>query len=207
MKKQPDLWFEPNRLKAARPSNKTMKTRIISTIAAFSLTMTLGASAADGPMNAGLVQSVSKEKGTLTIRTEKSGGGPIVYQGMNKAEILTVGGKPATLADITEGQRVTVFYGKQGDHWVVSRVLIPEPGTATATTAAGTSSTTATPSASTDTSAAARDGDRTTNPSNNQAAATDGDRTTRPSTNENAARDGDRTTQPGDKSNGGLRRR
>ena len=183
-----------------------MKTQIISTIAALSLALTFGAKGEEGPMNAGLVQSVSKEKGTLTIRTEQSGGGPIVYYGMNKAEILTVGGKPATLADITQGQRVTVFYGKQGDHWVVSRVLLPEPGAATATTAAS-ASTGVTPAASTNASAAATDGDRTTKPSNNQAAATDGDRTTKPSNNQAAATDGDRTTVPGDKSQGGLHRR
>jgi uncharacterized Zn-binding protein involved in type VI secretion len=204
--KQPNQRLAPNRLErdGRAPSHKTMKTRTISMIAALSLGITVGASGQEGPMNAGLVQSVSKEKGTLTIRTEQSGGGPIMYYGMNKAEILTVGGKPATLADIVQGQRVTVFYGKQGDHWVVSRVLIPEPA---ATTATAPAATTTTPSASTNAPAAARDGDRTTKPSNNQAAATDGDRTTRPSSNENAARDGDRTTVPGDTSRAGLHRR
>jgi hypothetical protein len=190
------------------PCNPPMKTNIFSMMTALSIMTAASATAQEGPMNAGLVQSLSKEQGTLTIRTEQSGGGPIVYHGMNRAEILTVGGKPATLADIAQGQRVTVFYAKQGDRWVVSRVVIPEPGS-TAAAAATTTTTTTTPAtvvtpggATTDTSKAATDGDRTTRPGNS--AATDGDRTTRPPNS--AATDGDRTTVPADGPRRGLRR-
>ena len=139
------------------------------------------------------------------MRTEKSGGGPITYHGMGKAEVLTVGGKTATLADLAVGQRVSVFYGKQGEKWMVSRVLIAEPGTAIApaatgvtsgTTGATTSGTAIVPGTTTpvipQTGDAATDGDRTTRPGQGAS----GDRTTRPPNS--AATDGDRTTVPAD---------
>jgi hypothetical protein len=191
-----------------------MKTRILPILAAALIAAT-NSLVAQGPVNTGLVQKLSKEQGTLTLRTEQSGGGSIVYHGMDKAEILTVGGKPAGLADISLGQRVSVFYKKSGDQWLVSRVLIPEPAPATATATATTApaATTVAPAA---TSRAATDGDITTQPAKNAAtdgdrttrapntAATDGDRTTRPPNS--AATDGDRTTVPADGPRSGLRR-
>jgi hypothetical protein len=191
-----------------------MKTRILPILAAALIAAT-NSLVAQGPVNTGLVQKLSKEQGTLTLRTEQSGGGSIVYHGMDKAEILTVGGKPASLADISLGQRVSVFYKKSGDQWLVSRLLIPEPAPATATATATTAppATTVAPAA---TSRAATDGDITTQPVKNAAtdgdrttrapntAATDGDRTTRPPNS--AATDGDRTTVPADGPRSGLRR-
>jgi len=200
-----------------------MKNSILPILTAAWIVAASNSLLAQGPVNTGLVQSLSKEQGTLTLRTEQSVGGSIVYHGMNKAEILTVGGKPASLADLSPGQRVSVFYKKNGDQWLVSRVLIPEPGTPspTATATAGsapapTGTAAATTLAPASTSRAATDGDITTQPARNAAtdgdrttrapntAATDGDRTTRPPNS--AATDGDRTTVPADGARSGLRR-
>ena len=184
-----------------------MKNLIVSLVAVLQ-TAFLSTLMAQGPMHSGIIQSLSKEQGTLTLRTEKSGGGPITYYGMGKAEVLTVGGKPGTIADLAVGQRVSVFYGKQGEKWMVSRVLIAEPGTATAPAAAGaatstTSGTAVVPGTTTpvipQTGDAATDGDRTTRPGQGAS----GDRTTRPPNS--AATDGDRTTVPADGKRGGTR--
>lgn len=190
-----------------------MKTRILPIVAA-ALIAAGNSLVAQGPVNTGLVQNLSKEQGTLTLRTEQSGGGSIVYHGMGKAEILTAGGKPASLSDVSVGQRVSVFYKKSGDQWLISRVLIPEPAPATATTATAAPATTAVAPAATSRAAtdgdittqpakkAATDGDRTTRAPNT--AGTDGDRTTRPPNS--AATDGDRTTVPADGPRSGLHR-
>ena len=180
-----------------------MKTLISTIVAALQMAL-LGTLLAQGPLNTGIIQTLSKEQGTLTLRTEQSAGGPITYYGMGKAEVLTVGGKLGTIADLSVGQRVTVFYGKQGDKWVVSRVLVAEPGTATGpatgTAASGTSVPSATaPAVAPETGNAAADGDRTTRPGQGAS----GDRTTRPPNS--AATDGDRTTVPADGKRGGTR--
>jgi hypothetical protein len=157
-----------------------MKTQLFSLAAAAQLL--LGQIApAQGPISTGIVQGLSQKDGTLTIRTEQSGAGTMVYHGMDKADILTANGKPAVLADIAPGQQVTVFYAKQGDQWMVSRVLLPDPKTTIAPVA--TIPPRVTPSDV--------DGDRTTR--GPESAAFDGDRTTVPA-DRNANRDGDRTT-------------
>ena len=164
-----------------------------------------------GPVSTGLIQDISREDGILRLRPEQSGSGPIIYYGMDKADILTVGGKAAKLADITPGMQVSVFYKKQNDRWVVSKVLIPDATTTPAVTAAPA------PAPVPQTGNANRDGDRTTRGPNR--AAVDGDRTTVPAERDvnrdgdrttkgpnRAAVDGDRTTVPGE-GGGAVRRR
>ena len=176
-----------------------MKTPLLSIFATLQI-LASTAICADGPMNSGLVQSLSKEHGTLTLRTEAGTTGSIVYYGMDKADILTASGKPAKIADISPGQRVSVFYGKRGDQWFVSRVLIPDPTPAPAVLPLPATIPGPVPAI---TSRAATDGDITTKPANS--AAIDGDRTTRAPNS--AATDGDRTTVPAEGSRGGLHRK
>ena len=162
-----------------------MKTPLLSVFTAIAVQF-LGSSiqllAQDGPVTTGIIQEFSKENGTLTLRSEQSGVGTVTYHGMDKANVMTVAGKLGTAKDLASGMRVSVFYAKQGDRVVVSKVLIPDP--------APVSLNPATPPV---VSRAAVDGDRTTQPGKNENK-TDIDRTKRPENN--AAVDGDRTTVP-----------
>jgi hypothetical protein len=185
-----------------RQTTNPMKTPILSIFATIQI-LACTAICADGPMNSGLVQSLSKEHGTLTLRTEQGTAGSIVYHGMDKADILTASGKLAKMADISPGQRVSVFYGKRGGQWVVSRVLIADPTPAPAVPAAPAATATLPAPVPAVTSRAATDGDITTKPANS--AAIDGDRTTRAPNS--AATDGDRTTVPAEGSRGALHRK
>jgi hypothetical protein len=179
-----------------------MKTRLISMLCGTALHLS-GAVAllyAQGPVSTGTIQDVSRDEGILRLRPTQSGAGPISYYGMDKADILTVGGKPAKLADLTPGMQVSVFYAKQGDRWIVSKVLIPEPTPPQTTTTTATTAAPVVPQTK-----AATDGDRTTVPARRDANR-DGDPTTKGQGS--AAIDGDRTTVPADNAKGGgLRRR
>jgi len=166
-----------------------MKSRVFSLLfgTVFHLAGGLALLHGQGPVSTGLIQDISREDGILRLRPEQSGSGPIIYYGMDKADILTVGGKAAKLADITPGMQVSVFYTQQNDRWVVSKVLIPDAPATPAVTGA-----TVTPVAPVRQTNADVDGDRTTR--GPKSAATDADRTTVPA-ERNANRDGDRTTR------------
>jgi len=140
---------------------------------------------AQGPLSTGVIDNVSKENGTLVLRGDANQPAQIVYHGMDRAQIVTATGKAATLADLKPGLQATVFYAKQGDRWVVSRVLIPDEAPLPPITEAAPAIL----------PRAAVDGDRTTQPGSR--ATIDDDRTTQPG--QKAAVDGDRTTQPGSK--------
>ncbi len=129
------------------------------------------------------------------------------YQFSTAVVVVDGAGKTIKADMIRPGRAATVYYTKQGNVWVVSKVVMSEPG--------------AIPKIPTDASRepvragssvvdASNDGDRTTKATGNAAVATDmdrttrpdgisavdGDRTTRPAGNAAAATDGDRTTKP-----------
>ncbi len=105
-----------------------MKIRVVSLLVGtvFHLSFAVTFLHAQGPVSTGTIQDVSREDGILRLRPEQSGSKPIIYYGMDKADIQTVAGKAAKLADIAPGMLVSVFYAKQNDRWVVSKVLIPD---------------------------------------------------------------------------------
>ena len=189
-----------------------MKSRIFTLLlgTVFNLIAGLALLHGQGPVSTGRIQDISREDGILRLRPEQSGSGPITYYGMDKADIVTVGGKAVKLADLTPGMQVSVFYKKQDERWVVSKILIPD---ASATPSAPTGLTVV-PTRQTNADA---DGDRTTR--GPKSSVTDADRTTVPAERDanrdadrttrapnSAAVDGDRTTVPAD-GGGALRRR
>lgn len=90
---------------------------------------------AQEPVTTGVLDAVSQEAGTLRLRADQTAQKPILFYGMNAANITTVSGKLATLADLRPGTQLTIFYVQRGDRWFISRVLIPdaEPTTGPAT--------------------------------------------------------------------------
>ena len=125
-------------------------------------------------ISTGAVTAVVKETGTLTILSEQTQR-PISYTGMDKAVVIFGSGKPATLADVTVGQIVTVEYAMQDKKPVVARLLLPDPKPAA--TAPNNALLTPAERRGLD-STAAKDGDPTTQPGSK--AKTDNDITTKP---------------------------
>ncbi len=79
-------------------------------------------------MSTGVLDFVSLESGTLRIRSDQRGGRPLLFYGMNAANIMTEGGTLLTLADLEPGMPVSIFYINQGRRgWAVFKVVIHEP--------------------------------------------------------------------------------
>jgi len=78
------------------------------------------------PVTTGSVVALAPDKRTMTIRATPSAE-PITFYGMDRANVMTGSGRQATLANVQIGLPVTVFYTPQEKHWVVSKIVIPEP--------------------------------------------------------------------------------
>ncbi|HEV7868529.1 MAG TPA: hypothetical protein VGO90_12665 [Chthoniobacteraceae bacterium] len=94
------------------------------------------------PVSTGPIVSVGPDPGTITLRSQQSSA-PVTYHGMDKANIMTASGRIATVAEVKPGMPATVYYSKEGNRWIVSKLLIPDiapaaPGTPGAAPAAGT---------------------------------------------------------------------
>ncbi len=80
------------------------------------------------PMTSGTLDFVSPESGTLRIRSDQRGGRPVLFYGMNSANIMTEGGTLLTLADLEPGMPVSIFFVNQGRRgWAVLKVVTHEP--------------------------------------------------------------------------------
>lgn len=102
-----------------------MKTFLIALTASFAFAAAPTLFAQGGPISTGDVVEVSKEKGMLIIQPEQQGVGRLVFYGMEAAKVETANGKAVTIGEISKGSKVTVQYAPEGDHWVVSKVIIP----------------------------------------------------------------------------------
>jgi len=79
-----------------------------------------------GPISTGSVVALAPDKHTMTIRSTQTSE-PIMFYGMDHANVVTGSGRQATVANIQVGSPVTVFYATRDNRWVVSKVVIPEP--------------------------------------------------------------------------------
>ena len=88
----------------------------------------LASARAQLPMTTGTLDFVSPESGTLRIRSDQRGGRPVLFYGMNSANIMTEGGTLLTLADLEPGMPVSIFFVNQGRRgWAVLKVVTHEP--------------------------------------------------------------------------------
>jgi hypothetical protein len=106
----------------------------------------LPAQAQDGRVTTGIVESVSLENGTMTVRTDQTQR-PMIFSGIGAAMLVNGKGKPPTITDLKPGIPVTVRYASKNKVWYVEKIIYgDETQTPAATgTATGTSGAAATP--------------------------------------------------------------
>jgi hypothetical protein len=82
---------------------------------------------AQSRVNTGILDLVSPEDGTLRLRCDQLGMRPVVFFGMNAANILGTDGSVLTVEDLSPGMSATFFYRRVGkNRWVVSKILVHE---------------------------------------------------------------------------------
>src|SRR4051794_25279325 len=101
-----------------------MRTRLFAIALALCAVTTLHAQTR---VNTGILDFVSPEDGTIRLRCDQLGMRPIVFFGMNAANILATSGSVLTVEALSRGMTATFFYSRvDKKRWVVSKVLIQE---------------------------------------------------------------------------------
>ncbi len=78
-------------------------------------------------VNTGILDFVSPEDGTVRLRCSELGMRPIVFFGMNAANILGTNGSVLTVEDLAPGMSATFYYRRlDKKRWVISKILVEE---------------------------------------------------------------------------------
>ncbi|MES2569052.1 MAG: hypothetical protein V4710_03240 [Verrucomicrobiota bacterium] len=141
---------------------------------------------ADALVTTGSVTALVKERGALTVLSDQTRS-KIQYVGMDRAVVRFGSGKPATLADLSVGQQVTVEYATVEQQAIVAKLIIPDPLPPAVVPAILAPTGLLPAEARGATSRAALDNDITTQPGNK--ARIDNDITTNPGRNDQQAPD------------------
>jgi hypothetical protein len=111
----------------------------------------LPARAQDGRVTTGIVEAVSLENGTMTVRTDQTQR-PMIFSGIGSAMLVNGRGGTPTLGDLKAGIPVTVRYAVRNKQWYVEKIVYGDEaavpaatGTATGGAAAGSAGGATTP--------------------------------------------------------------
>ncbi|MDB6172809.1 MAG: hypothetical protein JWL59_2120 [Chthoniobacteraceae bacterium] len=78
-------------------------------------------------VNTGILDFVSPDDGTVRLRCDQLGMRPVVFFGLNAANILGTNGSVLTVEDLSPGMSATFFYTRiNKKRWVISKILVNE---------------------------------------------------------------------------------
>lgn len=79
-----------------------------------------------GIVSTGRVVTVSKESGSLTLRSQQVAK-DIIFRGLQTVPVYFSTGRRGSFADIEPDQPATLYHSPSGRHWVISKIIIPDP--------------------------------------------------------------------------------
>ncbi len=83
---------------------------------------------AQSPVVTGILDFVSPEDGTVRLRCDQLAMQPMVFVGMNAANIQSPDGGLLTVAHLSPGMSATFYFRRAGKkRWIISKVLVEEP--------------------------------------------------------------------------------